>query len=105
VSEARKVPGVTKVVDMLQIIPPGKEAAIAETDQAIQDAIAKNMLTKRQLVDAHIVLEVKNGIARLSGDVASESDRLTALTVTRATRGVRGLVDELKIEPPKVGAR
>jgi osmotically-inducible protein OsmY len=108
VAEARKVPGVRKVADMLQVVPPGKEAAIAESDLVIQDAISKRMLAKRQLVDAHVVLEVKNGIARLSGDVASPDDRLIALTVTRATPGVRGLVDELKIKPAKpanVGAR
>jgi len=105
VAETRKVPGVQKVVDTLQVVPPGEEAAVAETDQAIQDAIAARILAKRQLVDAHVVIEVKNGIARLSGDVASQGDRLIALTVTRSTRGVRGLVDELKVEPPKVGAR
>lgn len=108
VAEVRKVPGVKKVVDLLQIVPPGKEAAVAESDQVVQDALAKRMLAKPQLTDAHIVLEVKNGIARLSGDVASQGDRLIALTVSRATPGVRGLVDELKVEPakaPKVGAR
>jgi osmotically-inducible protein OsmY len=104
-AETRKVPGVVKVVDALQIVPPGKEAATAESDQGIQDALAKRIGAKRALADAHIVFDVKNGIARLTGDVASQGDRLMALTVTRATPGVRGLVDELRVEPPKVGAR
>ncbi len=105
VSEVRKVEGVRKVVDALQVVPPGKEAAVAEKDETIHAAISKRIAANRQLSDAHIALDVKNGTARLSGDVASQGDRLTALTVTRATRGVRGLVDDLKVEPPKPGAR
>jgi len=103
VAETRKVEGVREIVDALQIVPPEKEAAVAETDEAILAAISKRIGANRQLSDAHIVSEVKNGIARLSGDVASQGDHLTALTVTRATQGVRGLVDELKVEPPKRG--
>ena len=105
VSEVRKVEGVKKVVDALQIVPPGKEAAVAEKDEVIHAAISKRIAANRQLADAHITLEVKNATARLSGDVANQGDRLTALTVTRATQGVRGLVDDLKIEPTKPAAR
>ena len=48
---------------------------------------------------------MKNGVARVSGNVASPLDRLTALTLTRTTPGVRGLVDELKVGPREVRAR
>jgi hyperosmotically inducible protein len=104
-AEARKVDGVKSVANELQVVPPGKQTAVAEKDEAIQDAVAKRLKANSQLSDAHITIEVKNGIARLTGDVQNQGDRLTALTVTRATRGVRGLVDDLKLQPPKVSSR
>jgi len=105
VAETRKVPGVRGVVDALQIVPPEKESAVAEKDEAIQAAIAKRIETNHQLADARIVVDVKNGVARLSGSVVSPLDRLTALTLTRTTHGVRALVDELKVGPREVSAR
>jgi hyperosmotically inducible protein len=104
-AEARKVDGVKNVANELQIVSPGKQAAVAENDDAVKIAIAKRLDGNSQLADAHISVEVKNGIARLTGDVKSRSDRLTALTLTRATSGVRGLVDDLKLEPPTVSSR
>jgi hyperosmotically inducible protein len=100
-AETRKVDGVKSVANELQIVAPGKQAAVAENDDAIKDALSKRLEGNSQLSDAHIALEVKNGIARLTGDVQSQSDRITALTITRATHGVRGLVDDLKLQPPK----
>jgi hypothetical protein len=41
-------------------------------------------------------VDVKNGVVRLTGTVDNQSDRITALTVTRSTHGVRGLVDDLE---------
>jgi hyperosmotically inducible periplasmic protein len=103
-AEARKVDGVTRVVNELQVVAPGKQAATAEKDDAIQDAVSKRLGANSQLSDAHISIEVKNGIARLTGDVQGRSDRLTALTVTRATPGVRGVVDDLKLQPAKAAS-
>ncbi len=104
VAETRKVPGVRGVVDALQVVPSEKESAVAEKDEAIQAAVAKRIDADRRLADARIVVEVKNGVARLSGSVLSPLDRLTALTLTRTTRGVRSLVDELKVGPREASA-
>ena len=98
-AETRKVDGVKNVMNELQVVAPGKQEAVAENDGAIKDAVSKRLDGNSQLSDAHITIEVKNGIARLTGDVQSQSDRITALTVTRATEGVRGLVDDLKLQP------
>jgi hyperosmotically inducible protein len=96
-AEAAKIPGVKKVVNALQIVPPGEEAAVAEKDEVINAAIVKRLAAKSQLADATIAVDVKNGVARVSGTVKGQSDRLTALSVARATPGVRGLVSELEL--------
>lgn len=103
-TEARKIDGVKSVANELQVVSPGKQDAVAEKDEAIQIAVSKRIDANSQLSDSHITIEVKNGIARLSGDVQSQGDRLTALTVTRATQGVRGLVDDLKLQAPKLSS-
>ena len=100
-TEARKVDGVKSVANDLQVVAPSKQAAVAESDDAIQSAVSKRIGANSQLSDAHITVDVKNGIAKLTGNVQDQSDRLTAFTVTRATSGVRGLVDEMTVQPPK----
>jgi osmotically-inducible protein OsmY len=47
--------------------------------------------------DSDIDVEVKDGVVRLTGEVESQSDRLRALTLARATDGVRSVVDELQV--------
>ena len=43
IAEVRKTPGVRKVSDSLQIVPPEREDVVAETDEVIQAAIAKRI--------------------------------------------------------------
>lgn len=104
-TEAGKVSGVKRVVNELEVVAPLMQSGVAEKDAVIHDAVSKRIGANTQLADANISIEVKNGIARLSGTVMSQSDRLTALTVTRSTKGVRGLVDDLKLNPEKVSSR
>jgi hyperosmotically inducible protein len=102
-TEARKVDGVKSVANDLQIVAPSKQKGVAENDEAIQSDVSKRIKANGQLADAHITIEVKNGIARLTGDVHDQGDRLTALTVARSTSGVRGLVDDMTLQTPKGG--
>jgi hypothetical protein len=48
--------------------------------------------------DASIHVEVADGVARLTGTVPSQSDRLTALTVARSTDGVRSVIGDLTVK-------
>ena len=41
---------------------------------------------------------VADGVARLTGTVQSQSDRLTALTVARTTDGVRSVIGDLDVK-------
>ena len=98
-TETRKVDGVKSVMNDLQIVAPGKQAAVAENDDAIKDAVSKRIDGNSQLSDAHITIEVKNGIVRLTGTVPNQTLRLVAATTARSISGVRSVHDELKIEP------
>ena len=101
----RSVGGVVSVRNELQIITKANEERVAEKDDVVQASIKKRLEARPELGDAEIHVEVSNGVARLTGRVESHGDRLTAVTVARATSGVRAVVDDLELNPPKVSAR
>ena len=103
--EVRKVGDVRSVKNELQVVAEAKAERVAEKDSDVKSAIETRLGARGELGDADIDVEVSNGVARLTGSVDSQSDRMTALTVARATSGVRAVLDELKLEPPAVGAR
>ena len=76
---------------------------MSKTKQAIGvDADIKDRIDKRvkdaQMDNADIKVEVKDGVARVTGEVAHQADRLHALTTVRATPGVRSVVDEIEVK-------
>lgn len=103
--EVRKVGGVKTVNNELQIVAPDETKNVARTDSAVKSAVEKRLGERGALADASIDVEVSNGVARLKGEVQSQQDRITALTVTSGTSGVRAVLDELRLELPAVSAR
>ena len=96
--EVQKVDGVKSVENDLQVVPQVSAAAVEHRDERLKDAVEKRLKAREELSDARIDVEVANGVARLTGTVQSQSDRLTALTVARATEGVRSVVGELTVK-------
>ena len=103
-AEARKVDGVTGVANELQVVAPGRQETVAANDETIDAAVSKRLDANTRLESSAIEIDVKNGVVHLTGTVDNQSDRITALTVTRSTLGVRGLVDDLRIAAPAVSA-
>ena len=104
-AEARKADGVKSLVNELQVVAPSKQDMGAANDESIDDAVNKRLDANQRLKGSAIEIDVKNGVVHLTGTVDSQSDRITALTVTRSTLGVRGLVDDLKVSTPSVSAK
>ena len=104
-TEARSVDGVKSLVNELQVVAPGEQKAVAASDDSIDDAVQKRLEANSRLHSSSIKVDVKNGVVRLTGTVDNQSDRITALTVTRSTHGVRGLVDDLKVVPPSMTSK
>jgi len=92
-----KVSGVQQVRNELQVV-----AAAAQKAVKADDADIKNRITKRvddaQMDNAEITIEVKDGVARLTGNVQRQTDRLQTLTIVRSTAGVRSVVDEIQLK-------
>src|SRR5215469_15654293 len=104
VAEAGKVGGVKEVKDGIQVVPKSQQPIVAKNDARLKQAIEDRLRTHPELADAEIDIDVRNGVARLSGKVKTQGDRLVALVVARTTAGVHGLVDNLEVEGQAISA-
>jgi hyperosmotically inducible protein len=98
-AEAEKVSGVKRVENELQVVPPGQRSQVARRDSEIEGTIEKAIADSKDLGHSDITVEVRNGVARLSGTVARESDKATATTIAKRTSGVRDVESDLQIKP------
>jgi hyperosmotically inducible periplasmic protein len=96
--DARKVSGVKHVVNDLQVMTRGKEAAVKARDEDIESDV-KKAFEKADFKD--IGVEVKNGVVRLTGTVPTGPRRLDAAVLARSIQGVRAVKDELRLETAK----
>lgn len=80
----------------LQVVPASAQQAVKANDAEIEDRIAKR-IADAQMDGADISVELKDGVARLTGKVNRQTDRLRALTIARSTAGVRSVVDEIQV--------
>jgi len=71
---------------------------VSATAVRVDTTDGKVTKAREELSDAKIAVEVANGVVRLTGKVRSQSDRLTALTLARATDGVRSVVGDLEVK-------
>ena len=96
--EVRKVDGVKSVENDLQVVPQVSAAAGEHQDERLKDAVEKRLEAREELSDTSIDVEVADGVARLTGTVRSQTDRLAALTLARTTDGVRSVIGDLTVK-------
>ncbi len=93
-ADALKVSGVKRVVNELQVVPSAKQAAVNASDDELQHTV-------RKALDDHgfrdIGLEVRNGVARLTGTVPTGARNLEAAVLARSVPGVRAVQDDLRL--------
>jgi osmotically-inducible protein OsmY len=93
--EAREVSGVASVRNQLEIVPRADMAAVTAGDDVIRENIKVSLGRYGAL--SGIDVEVSNGVARLTGSVASGVDRLEAMQRARATPGVGAVRSDLML--------
>jgi len=92
------IDGVLAVRNELQVVPAARRDETKRVDQRIQQDIQRQLSGRKDLDDADIDVEVHDGVVRLTGSVASQNDRLAALTTARSGAGVRSVVGDLRVE-------
>jgi hyperosmotically inducible protein len=98
-AEALKVSGVKRVDNELQVVPSAQRSQVGRRDSEIEGTIENALAKNQELGDSDIRVEVRNGVARLSGTVATESDKTTAARIARGTSGVRSVESDLQTKP------
>ena len=97
-ADARKVSGVKRVVNELQVVASAKQAAVKVRDEDIESEV-KKAFEKADFKD--ISVEVKNGVVRLKGTVPTGARRLEAAVLARWIPGVRAVKDDLRLATAK----
>jgi len=97
-SEVKKIEGVLRVENALQVVPDVAAAGVAESDDRITAAVRKRIDARPSLSDSKLQVATENGVVRLTGETTSQRDRLTALTVARNTQGVRSIIDDIQLK-------
>ena len=100
-AQARDVAGVKGVENELQVVPDVAAKRVKAKDQQVLEAVRQRLGARDSLEDADIDVAVENGVVRLTGTVATQRDRLTALTVARSTDGVGSVIDGLELKRPQ----
>ena len=96
--DARKVSGVKRVVNELQVVASAKQAAVKVRDEDIESEV-KKAFEKADFKD--ISVEVKNGVVRLTGTVPTGARRLDAAVLARSIQGVRAVKNDLRLATAK----
>jgi osmotically-inducible protein OsmY len=91
---AHKVSGVKRVENELQVVARVKQAAGQVRDEDLNREVKKALDTS---AFKDIIIDVKNGVVRLTGTIPIEERRLEAARAARAVSGVRAVEDDLHL--------
>ncbi|MEW5854480.1 MAG: BON domain-containing protein [Myxococcota bacterium] len=97
-SDAMKVKGVRRVINELQVVPSARQEKVEARDEDLMRSIKRALDADDRLRDEDIRVTVRDGVARLTGTVTSEDDRLEATTTARRVKGVRSVDEDLKVK-------
>ena len=94
-ADVRKVSGVKRVVNELQVVPSAKKDEVKARDEDLKTAVKQSLEARDGLKSVDV--DVKNGVARLTGTVDSAQQSLDAAIAARSTPGVRAVENDLRI--------
>jgi hyperosmotically inducible protein len=97
---AKDIDHVSSVRNMIQV----------QTQDRISDAQLRETLAQKLRYDRigygivynALTLDIKDGIATVGGSVGDEADKASALAIVRNTPGVKGLRDQIDVQPVSI---
>lgn len=93
--DAAKVSGVKSVRNELEVVPSQDAKAVEVKDDQLENQLKSSLGDREEFKS--VTVEVKNGVARLSGSVPNDFDRLEAAMIARATTGIRSVHEDLTV--------
>ena len=76
---------------------PMESAGGAVDDTWINTKVQEQFVTDGLVHNDHIKVKTKHGVVSLSGKVQSDEARDRALSITRNTKGVEGVIDDMTV--------
>jgi osmotically-inducible protein OsmY len=70
------------------------------TDDFISDTVRQKLSGDARVKGAKIDVDVKAGVATLTGEVATEKQKNRAESLTKKVKGVKSVVNKIQITPP-----
>ena len=95
---ARGVPGVKRVENRLDVVPPAKHDLVQARDEEIRQDVETYLNDRGGQENTDIDVEVRNGVVQLTGTVSTWQSNLSAIYLARSVTGVRSVRSELKVE-------
>lgn len=95
-AEATAVGGVKSVRNELQVVPADQMDKVDAQDDQLQATLVAALKTHPELSGVNV--EVKAGVAHLTGKVKHQVDRLSAAVLARATPGMRSVLNDLTVD-------
>ena len=93
----RQLQGVKEVRNLLQVVAPAKQDAVAIADDKVKENVQKALDAEASLKNSNIdVQSVNNGVVLLSGKASSLSDHLVAVEIATGVPGVRRVTSEIE---------
>jgi hyperosmotically inducible protein len=94
---ARKIDGTREVRNLLQVVPPSAEKAVATSDDQIQKDVTAALKGDPQLEDSDVTVQsVNKGVVLLAGSAKTFSAHLSAVETASHVAGVRRVASEVK---------
>lgn len=94
-SDAMKAGGVASVKNQLQVVSSARQPAVEAKDDVVESEVKRNL--EQRAAFGAVGTEVRNCVVRLTGTVPSGIERVEAMQVARATRGVCSVNADLTI--------
>jgi osmotically-inducible protein OsmY len=99
---ATAVPGVTRVVNQIQVSAarapaPGRTLGEILEDQTVETRVALALSLDRELRGSDITVKAYRREVTLGGEVGSQTQRERAVQTTRDTTSVAGVVDQIRV--------
>lgn len=83
---------------LLYMMAPGALLAQGQSDDALYDLVRRKLASDPMVKGGQIQVDVKQGVVTLRGPIASEKQKERAEKLTRKVKGVKQVVNELRVQ-------
>lgn len=83
---------------LLYMLAPVALLAQGQSDDVLYDLVRRKLTSDPEVKGVQIQLEVKQGVVTLRGPISSEKHKERAEKITRKVKGVKQVVNELRVQ-------